>query len=420
MYGGMRGSGRMFRIIMRHAGVSREMGGEELSLAVQRVDQMFIQALDAGASDIHMHPEHNALRIRFRIDGVLHEHEVVTQPDLIQSMISRVKLAANLHLDEKRDTQDGRIDMEYLDRRLSARVSCIPTLNGERIVMRILDPAKMQVKLESLGMPQDVMAHWRRALQVAYGMLVVTGPTGSGKTSTLYASLHTLDRVHRNIVTVEDPVEYEFPDNVMQVQVTEKITFPRALRAMLRHDPDVIMIGEIRDRESLQIGIQAALTGHLVLSTLHTNNAIETLSRMIDMGAEDYLIAATLQCAMAQRLVRVICSDCRAPYQPTPDEIAALKIPQEWLAQARFFTGKGCPKCMQTGYRGRMGIFELLRISPAIREALIQRASSDQIAQIAAKEGFRTMLDDGREKVLRGLTTPHEVIQAVYAGVYEV
>ncbi|GIV11239.1 MAG: hypothetical protein KatS3mg020_0730 [Fimbriimonadales bacterium] len=419
MYGGMRGSGRMFRIIMRHAGVSREMGGEELSLAVQRVDQMFIQALDAGASDIHMHPEHNALRIRFRIDGVLHEHEVVTQPDLIQSMISRVKLAANLHLDEKRDTQDGRIDMEYLDRRLSARVSCIPTLNGERIVMRILDPAKMQVKLESLGMPQDVMAHWRRALQVAYGMLVVTGPTGSGKTSTLYASLHTLDRVHRNIVTVEDPVEYEFPDNVMQVQVTEKITFPRALRAMLRHDPDVIMIGEIRDRESLQIGIQAALTGHLVLSTLHTNNAIETLSRMIDMGAEDYLIAATLQCAMAQRLVRVICPDCRAPYQPTPDEIAALKIPQEWLAQARFFTGKGCPKCMQTGYRGRMGIFELLRISPAIREALIQRVSSDQIMQIAAKEGFRTMLDDGREKVLRGLTTPHEVIQAVYAGVYE-
>ncbi|MCL6536390.1 MAG: GspE/PulE family protein [Armatimonadetes bacterium] len=418
MYG-MRGSGRMFRILMRHAGVSREMGGEELSLAVQRVDQMFIQALEAGASDIHMHPEHNALRIRFRIDGVLHEHEVVTQPDLVQAMVSRVKLAANLHLDEKRDTQDGRIDMEYLDRRLSARVSCIPTLNGERIVMRILDPAKMQVKLDSLGMPQDVMAHWRRALQVAYGMLVVTGPTGSGKTSTLYASLHTLDRVHRNIVTVEDPVEYEFPDNVMQVQVTEKITFPRALRAMLRHDPDVIMIGEIRDRESLQIGIQAALTGHLVLSTLHTNNAIETLSRMIDMGAEDYLIAATLQCAMAQRLVRVICPDCRAPYQPTPDEIAALKIPQEWLAQARFFMGKGCPKCMNTGYRGRTGIFELLRISPAIREAIVNRASSDQILHIAVKEGYRTMLDDGRDKVLRGITTPHEVIQAVYAGVYE-
>lgn len=418
MYG-MRGSGRMFRLLMRHAGVAREMGGEELSLAVQRVDQMFIQALEMGASDIHMHPEHNALRIRFRIDGVLHEQEVVSQMDLAQAMIARIKLAANMHLDEKRDTQDGRIDMEYMDRRLSARVSCIPTLNGERIVMRILDPAKTQVKLDALGMPQDVLANWRRALQVAYGMLVVTGPTGSGKTSTLYASLHTLDRVHRNIVTVEDPVEYEFPDNVMQVQVTEKITFPRALRAMLRHDPDVIMIGEIRDRESLQIGIQAALTGHLVLSTLHTNNAIETISRMIDMGAEDYLIAATLQCAMAQRLVRLICPDCRVPYQPTADELSALKIPPEVASQSRFFIGKGCNNCRGTGYRGRTGIFELLRISPAIREAIVSRASGDAIAEIARKEGFRTMLDDGRDKILRGITTPHEVIQAVYAGVYE-
>jgi type II secretory ATPase GspE/PulE/Tfp pilus assembly ATPase PilB-like protein len=409
----------MFRLLMRHAGITREMGGEELSLAVQRVDRMFIEALEAGASDIHMHPERNMLRIRFRIDGVLHEHETITEPDLWQAMIARVKLAANLHLDEKRDTQDGRIDMEYMDRRLSARVSCIPSLNGERIVMRILDPAKMQVKLDALGMPQDVLAHWRRALQVAYGMLVVTGPTGSGKTSTLYASLHTLDRVHRNIVTVEDPVEYEFPDNVMQVQVSEKITFPRALRAMLRHDPDVIMIGEIRDRESLQIGIQAALTGHLVLSTLHTNNAIETISRMIDMGAEDYLIAATLQCAMAQRLVRLICPDCRVPYQPTADELAALRIPAEAAAQFTFYVGKGCPACRGTGFRGRMGIFELLRISSAVREAIVNRASGDQIMQIAQKEGFRTMLEDGRDKVLRGLTTPHEVIQAVYSGVYE-
>ncbi len=415
----MRGSGRMFRLIMRHAGVAREMGGEELSIAVQRVDQMFIQALEMGVSDIHMHPEFNALRIRFRIDGVLHEHEVITQPDLAQSMVARIKLAANLHLDEKRDTQDGRIDMEYMDRRLSARVSCIPTLNGERIVMRILDPSKMQVQLDSLGMPQDVITAWRRSLQVAYGMLVVTGPTGSGKTSTLYASLHTLDRVRRNIVTVEDPVEYEFPDNVMQVQVTEKISFPRALRAMLRHDPDVIMIGEIRDRESLQIGIQAALTGHLVLSTLHTNNAIETLSRMLDMGAEDYLVAATLQCSMAQRLVRTICPDCKVPYQPTPDEVAALQIPKEVLPQCRFFVGKGCNNCRGTGYRGRIGIFELLRITPAIREAIVNHASSDTIAQIARKEGFRTMLEDGRDKILRGITTPHEVIQAVYAGVYE-
>lgn len=414
---GTRGSGRMFRILMRHSGVLREMGGEELSMAVQRVDYMFIQALEVGASDIHLHPERNLLRVRFRVDGVLHEHETIPEPELWQAMIARVKLAANMHLDEKRDTQDGRIDMEYMDRKLSARVSCIPSLNGERIVMRLLDPARMRVELDKIGMPQDVMSHWRRSLQIAYGMLVVTGPTGSGKTSTLYASLNTLDRKHRNLVTVEDPVEYEFPDNVMQVQVSEKITFPRALRAMLRHDPDVIMIGEIRDRESLQIGIQAALTGHLVLSTLHTNNAIESVSRMIDMGAEEYLVSATLGCAMAQRLVRVICPDCRVPYQPTPDEIAALKIPAETAAQHQYFTGKGCQACRGTGFRGRTGIFELLNVTLAVREAIVRRASSDELLEIARKEGYRTMIEDGRDKVLRGITVPNEVIQAVYAGV---
>lgn len=413
----MRGSGRVFRILMRHSGVMREMGGEELSLAVQRVDWMFIQALEAGASDIHLHPERNLLRIRFRIDGVLHEFETINDPDLIQAMIARIKLAANMHLDEKRDTQDGRIDMEYMDRKLSARVSCIPSLNGERIAMRLLDPAQMRVELDKLGMPPDVLQNWKRALQTAYGMLIVTGPTGSGKTSTLYASINMLDRKRRNIVTVEDPIEYEFPDNVMQVQVTEKVTFPRALRAMLRHDPDVMMIGEIRDHESLEIGIQAALTGHLVLSTLHTNNAVESLSRMIDMGAEDYLIAATLSCAMAQRLVRLICPECRVPYQPSADELAALKIPPEIAAQHKFSIGKGCQACRGTGFRGRTGIFELMSLSPALREAIVRRASSDEIAQIAHKEGMRTMLEDGRDKVLRGLTTPHEVIQAVYAGV---
>lgn len=418
MYSGQnpRGSGRMFRILMRQSGTLREMGGEDMSLAVQRVDYMFIQALEAGASDIHMHPERNMLRVRFRVDGVLHEQELIQESEIAQAMLARVKLAANMHLDEKRDTQDGRIDMEYMDRKLSARVSCIPSLNGERIVMRLLDPARMRVELDKIGMPPDVLGSWKRALQTAYGMLVVTGPTGSGKTSTLYASLNTLDRKKRNLVTVEDPVEYEFPDNVMQVQVSEKITFPRALRAMLRHDPDVIMIGEIRDRESLNIGIQAALTGHLVLSTLHTNNAIESLSRMIDMGAEDYLISATLACAMGQRLVRVVCPDCRVAYQATPDELAALKIPPEQAAHLKLATGKGCQSCRGTGFKGRTGIFELLNITPEIREAIVQNASGDEIMQVARKQGYRTMLEDGREKVMRGITVPNEVIQAVYAG----
>lgn len=412
---GTRGSGRVFRILMRQSGMLREMGGE-LSQAVQRVDWMFIQALEQGVSDIHLHPERTALRIRFRVDGALHEFEVINDLELTQAMLARIKLAANMHLDEKRDTQDGRIDMEYLDRKLSARVSCIPSLNGERIVMRILDPAQMRVDLDKLGMPPDVLQGWKRSLMTAHGMLVVTGPTGSGKTSTLYASINTLDRKRRNIVTVEDPVEYEFSDNIMQVPVSEKITFPRALRAMLRHDPDVIMIGEIRDGESLEIGIQAALTGHLVLSTLHTNDAVESVSRMIDMGAEPYLIAAVLRCAMAQRLVRMICAECRTQGTATPEELAALKIPPEAAAQTKVAVGRGCQSCRGTGFRGRVAIMEHMNVSAALREAIVTRASGDDVAAIAKKEGMTTMLEDGRDKVLRGVTTPGEVIQAVYAG----
>lgn len=411
-----RSSGRSFRLLMRQPGSMREMGGQELSLAVQAVDLMFMRALDAGASDIHLHPERNLLRIRFRIDGLLHEFQTITDPDLIQAIITRVKLAADMHIDEKRETQDGRIDMEYNDRKLSARVSCIPSLNGERIAIRLLDPAQMRVDLDKLGMPPDVLADWKQSLQTAYGMMVVTGPTGAGKTSTLYASINLLDRKHRNIITVEDPVEYEFPDNIMQIHVTEKITFPKALRAILRHDPDVIMIGEIRDRESLQIGIQAALTGHLVFTTLHTNNAVETISRMIDMGAEDYLIAATLVRAMAQRLVPIICGNCRVPYQPHPEELKALGFPLDAGQKQQFFIGKGCEACRGTGFRGRTGIFELLKVTPEIREAILRRASGDEILQIARQQGMRTMLEDGRDKVLRGITTPGEVIKAVFAG----
>ncbi|MGQ9736786.1 MAG: GspE/PulE family protein [Armatimonadota bacterium] len=411
-----RNPGRSFRLLMRQVGSMREMGGQELSLAVQAVDLMFMRALDAGASDIHLHPERNLLRIRFRIDGLLHEFQTVTDPELIQAIITRVKLAADMHIDEKRETQDGRIDMEYNDRKLSARVSCIPSLNGERIAIRLLDPAQMRVDLDKLGMPPDVLADWKQSLQTAYGMMVVTGPTGAGKTSTLYASINLLDRKHRNIITVEDPVEYEFPDNIMQIHVTEKVSFPKALRAILRHDPDVIMIGEIRDRESLQIGIQAALTGHLVFTTLHTNNAVETISRMIDMGAEDYLIAATLVRAVAQRLVPIICGNCRVPYQPHPEELKALGFPLDAGQKHQFFIGKGCEACHGTGFRGRTGIFELLKVTPQIREAILRRASGDEILQIARQQGMRTMLEDGRDKVLRGITTPGEVIKAVFAG----
>src|SRR5579871_374290 len=312
------GGPQQFRLIMREAGVTREMGGE-LTQAVSETDYIVRKALDLGASDIHLQPERARLLVRYRIDGVMHD---VGQSslDIMPNVLARLKLAAGMHIDERREPQDGRLDMEYGPRKLSARMSVLPGLNGEKVVMRILDPMGAKVELEKLGMPPDVIKLWSNAIQSSYGMVLVTGPTGSGKTSTLYASLNKLDREKRNIVTVEDPVEYEFSDHILQVQVTEKMTFPRVMRSFLRQDPDVMLVGEMRDPESLGIGIQASLTGHLVLSTLHTNNAIETVSRMMDMGGEPYLIASTIQAIMAQRLVRTICSKCKTPYKPNPDE----------------------------------------------------------------------------------------------------
>ena len=303
---GARTGPQSFKLIMRQDGVAREMGGE-LTEAVTQTDFLLRKALDLGASDVHLQPERNRLLVRYRIDGVMQDVGQMSA-DLVPNVLARLKLAAGMHIDERREPQDGRLDMEYGPRKLSARMSVLPGLNGEKIVMRILDPMGAKVELEKLGMPPDVLKAWATAVQSSYGLILVTGPTGSGKTSTLYASLNKLDREKRNIVTVEDPVEYEFSDHVLQVQVTEKMTFPRVMRSFLRQDPDVMLVGEMRDPESLGIGIQASLTGHLVLSSLHTNNAIETVGRMMDMGAEPYLIASTLQAVMAQRLVRTICT----------------------------------------------------------------------------------------------------------------
>src|SRR3569832_814295 len=293
------GAGKRFRLVLRdNQGGSREMGGDDMGIAVGIVDNIFMNALDTGTSDIHLQPERDQLRIRLRQDGVLHETGQLP-PDHAGNVLARLKLAASMRIDENREPQDGRIDMEYMGRRLSARVSCVPCLSGEKIVMRILDPNAMKVELVRLGMGEDILKKWTKAIQVPYGLILVTGPTGSGKTSTLYASLHLLDSKTRNIVTVEDPVEYEFDKNVAQVQVTDRLTFPKVMRTFLRQDPDVMMVGEMRDPESLSIGIQAGLTGHLVLSTLHTNSAIESISRMMDMGAEPYLIAGVMVAILA-------------------------------------------------------------------------------------------------------------------------
>jgi type II secretory ATPase GspE/PulE/Tfp pilus assembly ATPase PilB-like protein len=403
-----------FRLIMREAGVSREMGGD-LTEAVTATDFFMRQALDLGASDVHLQPERNRLLLRYRIDGVMHD---VAQynTDIIPNILARLKLAAGMHIDERREPQDGRLDMEYGARKLSARMSCLPMLNGEKIVMRLLDPMGAKVELDKLGMPPDVLHKWQNAVQSSYGLVLVTGPTGSGKTSTLYASITKLDRAKRNIVHVEDPVESEFLDHITQVQVTERMTFPRVMRSFLRQDPDVMLVGEMRDPESLGIGIQASLTGHLVLSSLHTNNAIETVGRMIDMGGEPYLIASTLQAVMAQRLVRTICTKCKTPYKPPPDELIEIGLEPARMASVTFFKGAGCDACRQTGFKGRLGLFEVMISTPELRELIARSAPITQITEyVKTKQGMRTMLEDGYAKISQGLTTCREVFTAVYS-----
>lgn len=408
-----RGAHKRFRLILREQGVAREMGGEEMSLAVGIVDDIFMNALETGTSDIHLQPERDQLTIRYRQDGVLHSVGQLP-PEMASNCVARLKLAAGMRIDENREPQDGRIDMEYNGRRLSARASCVPSLNGEKVVMRILDPAAMKVDLQKLGMPEDVFKNWQRAISVPYGLILVTGPTGSGKTSTLYASLNTLDAKKRNIVTVEDPVEYEFDENIAQVQVTEKMTFPRVMRSFLRQDPDVMMVGEMRDPDSLAIGIQAGLTGHLVLSTIHTNSAPETIGRMIDMDAEPYLIAGTIIAILAQRLVRLNCGKCRQVYRPTEDEIDMLKLTPEDVETFKFAKGAGCAECRGTGYKGRIGVFELIIGTPKFRAAIASRASHTEMMAVIREQGYRTMLEDGKNKIANGWTTPDEVIKAVY------
>src|SRR2546421_1659604 len=409
------GSTRKFRLILREGGSAREMGGDIGAVGVQIVDKVFSEALDAGASDIHLQPERSNTRIRLRIDGQMHQLGSFSN-EHASAVLARIKLAANMHIDERRLARDGRIDWEYMTRRFSARVSVLPSLNGEKVVMRLLDPASVRIDIGVLGMPQDIQHSWVQAIQTPYGMIIVTGPTGSGKTSTLYASINKLDRQKRNIVTVEDPIEYEFQDNITQVQVTDKMTFPRVMRSFLRQDPDVMMVGEMRDPESLAIGIQASLTGHLVMTTLHTNNAVETLGRMVDMGGEPYLIASTVVCIMAQRLVRTICPECKEKYTPTEDEVLALGMSLEEGKSQTFYQGRGCKNCRETGFKGRLGVFELLMITHDIKELITSNAPMTDLFAASKKQGMRTMMQDGLEKVLRGITTPTEVIHAVYTS----
>ncbi|MBP9913297.1 MAG: type II secretion system ATPase GspE [Opitutaceae bacterium] len=378
---------------------------------IRFVNLVLAQAIRDQASDIHFEPFEHEFKIRYRIDGAL--YEMAPPPKrLALPIASRIKVLANLNIAERRVPQDGRIKITLAGRAVDLRVSTLPTQFGESVVLRVLDQSAVQLDIAQLGMPEDVRTGMEEIIRRPNGIFIVTGPTGSGKTTTLYSGLRAINTPDLKLLTVEDPVEYEI-EGIMQVPVNAPIglTFAAALRSFLRQDPDVVMIGEIRDLETAQVAIQASLTGHLVLSTLHTNDAAGTVTRLIDMGIEPFLLAATLEAVLAQRLVRRICPQCRTAYEP-----AALLLAQAGLNRPKptggtFYHGRGCTHCNQTGYHGRMGIFEWLRLSDPIRELVMQKAPTLKIRQQAVAGGMRTLRDDGLRAVLAGETTLEEVVK---------
>ncbi len=383
---------------------------------VKLVNLILDQAIREGASDVHIEPHRHGIHVRYRIDGIL--HDILSPPkNLKAALVSRIKIMANLDIAERRRPQDGRIHLRVDGREIDLRVSTLPTLFGEKVVMRILDQSSALIQLGQLGMASGVQETWERLASKPYGMLLITGPTGSGKTTTLYATLTKINTLEKNIVTIEDPVEYQLP-RINQVQVNPKVglTFATALRSILRQDPDIIMVGEIRDQETAELAVQAALTGHLVFSTLHTNDAASAFTRLLDMGIEPYLVASSVIGVMAQRLARKICPRCKEPYQAPREALRRLSEDLEEVdKEVVLFRGAGCEACRQTGYKGRIGIFELLVVTDRIRSLVLARAPATEIREAARSEGMRTMREDGLEKVLEGLSTVEEVLRVVYS-----
>ena len=377
------------------------------------VSTMIARAVKDGASDIHIEPEEKSVRVRQRVDGALMQVMAVPK-SLESSLVTRIKILSKLDIAEKRLPQDGRIQLKSEGKDVDIRVSVQPTVTGENIVMRILDRASILLGLESLGLDEQRLSTFDAAIQKPHGMLLVTGPTGSGKTTTLYSVLNRISSPELNIMTIEDPVEYRLSGiRQTQVNTVAGYTFANGLRALLRQDPDVIMVGEIRDRETAEIAIRAALTGHLVLSTLHTNDATGAFARLTDMGVEPFLIASSVHCVLAQRLVRLICDRCKRPAQPPDYLFDRLGIKDR---DRQFWHGKGCRLCHQTGYRGRGGIFEILPMSAAIRDAVLARHPSDDLRNVARSEGMESLREDGLNKALRGDTTLEEVLRVTVAG----
>ena len=374
---------------------------------IRLVNQIIAQAVEQGASDVHLEPSGNELRVRFRIDGVLVESAQI-QRRMVLGVISRVKIMSDLDIAERRVPQDGRVGLTIDGQKIDLRVVTLPSVHGESVVMRILDKSNVVMDLDKLGMAAQERERFERAFSQSYGAVLVTGPTGSGKSTTLYAALAQLNTVDKNIITIEDPVEYQL-DGITQVQVNHKagLTFARGLRSMLRADPDVIMVGEIRDAETARIAVESALTGHLVLSTLHTNDAPSAITRLTEMGIEPFLTASALDCVVAQRLVRTLCTNCKRRTVLSVDALAAGGITAAFDVEA--YEPVGCGRCAGSGFKGRVGLYEVMPLTDEIRSMAIERKSADEIMRIAVEQGMRRLRDDGFDKVKQGVTSIAEV-----------
>ena len=381
---------------------------------IKLVNLLVTQAVNDRASDIHIEPGEKTLLVRFRIDGVL--HEIMNPPKALQAGItSRLKIMADINIAERRIPQDGRMGVVVQGKQIDIRVATLPTVYGEKIVMRILDKSSVLLELQDLGFLPQNFQRFQKSFKKPYGEILVTGPTGSGKSTTLYATMNILNRTEVNCITVEDPVEYRLP-GINQVQTNPKagLTFASALRSILRSDPDIVLIGEIRDRETAQIATEAALTGHLVLSTLHTNDAPSALTRLVEMGIEPYLVASALDCVLAQRLARKLCGKCKEPYMPTPEELQAANFPYEADEELpKLHRAVGCAACTSTGYKSRLALHEVMVVTEQIEKLVVDHASSEEIKRVAVAQGMITLRDDGMAKVKQGHTSIEEVLRVV-------
>jgi type IV pilus assembly protein PilB len=381
---------------------------------IKLVHSIVAQAVEQGASDIHFEPAGEEMRVRFRVDGVLASSATVPRR-MVRGVVSRIKIMADLDISERRIPQDGRVGLNIESRHIDVRVVTLPSVHGESVVMRILDKDSAVVDLDKLGMAPAERDRYERAFHQSYGAVLATGPTGSGKSTTLYAALQTINTLDKNIITIEDPVEYQV-DGITQVQVNPKagLTFANGLRSMMRADPDVIMVGEIRDSETAKIAVESALTGHLVLSTLHTNDAPTAVTRLLEMGIEPFLVASAIHCVVAQRLARTLCATCKKR------TLISAAVLQENGFNANFdleaYEPAGCGRCGQSGYKGRTGVYEVMTISPEIRDLIIESASADRIAEVAVQQGMRRLRDDGLEKVRQGRTSIAEIARVSESG----